>query len=318
MSAGSGAQELLAALRQLPALAGRIVGDEPDRPVQLPLQPDTAVRTLSLDLPAQGRALDDVLAALGDVLAATPNTAGGRFWNQLFGGREAAATIADMLASLANNSMYTYKVAGPMVLIENLVLARMAEIAGFAGGEAVLAPGGSLSNLAALLVARNVASPDARGYGLNASTGRVYTSEEAHYSIRKAAMIAGIGREHVQKVAVDRAGRMDPADLDRQLSRDRALGLVPIQVVATAGTTVRGAFDPIDALADVCATHGVWLHVDGAFGGSMLLSAQTRGLLAGLDRADSFVWDAHKLMGVPLLCSAVFVRERGLLTTHLG
>lgn len=318
MSTGSSSQQLHQALAQIPALATRIVGGDADGPVRLPLAPEAVVEALALELPKQGRSLDEVLDLLGAVLEATPNAAGGRFWNQLFGGREAAATIADMLASLANNSMYTYKVAGPMVLIENLVLQRMAEIAGFADGEAVLAPGGSVSNLAALLVARNVAMADARAFGVASPVGRIYASSEAHYSIRKAAMIAGIGRDHVRKIAVDAAGRMDPDELDRQLTRDRAGGLLPIQVVATAGTTVRGAFDPIDALADVCGAHGVWLHVDGAFGGTLLLSPTTRPLLRGLERADSFVWDAHKLMGVPLLCSAVFVRERGLLTTHLG
>lgn len=315
---GSGGQEWDVALRQLPSLAARILADGDRDRLRPALRPQDVEAAFSLGLPAQGRPLDEVLGALGDILAATPNPAGARFWNQLFGGRQPAATVADMLAGLANNSMYTYKVAGPMVLIENLVLERMAEIAGFAGGEAALAPGGSISNLAALLVARNLAFEGVGATGLVGQTGRIYASDEAHYSIRKAAMIAGIGRDNVRKVAVDRAGRMAPHDLDHQLSRDKADGRVPVQVVATAGTTVRGAFDPIDAIADVCARHGVWLHVDGAFGGTLLLSPQTRGLLAGLERADSFAWDAHKLMGVPLLCSAVFVRQRGQLTTQLG
>lgn len=315
---GRESEAMVAALARMVAIATRFVAADRADPVRETLEAEHAHDALELALPQQGRPLDEVLDALERVLLATPATAGSRFWNQLFGGREAAATVADMLASLANNSMYTYKVAGPQVLIENLLAERMMAIAGFAGGEATFAPGGSLSNLVALLVARGEAIPEARSAGVDARRYRIYTSSESHYSIRKAAMVAGIGREHCVAVEVDAAGRLDPSALDARLRADRAAGLLPILVNATAGTTVRGAFDPIDAVADVCAEHGVWLHVDGAFGGTLLLADAGRPLLAGLERADSFTWDAHKLMGVPLLCSIVMVRRAGLLTHHLG
>ncbi|MCB9740775.1 MAG: cysteine synthase [Deltaproteobacteria bacterium] len=309
---------LAAAMHEVGAIAARLVRADHEIPVRPCLDPATVVEEFELGLGEDGQPLDRVLHDLERILLASPATAGPRFWNQLFGGREAAATAADMLASVANHSMYTLKVAGPQVTLERIVLDRMMAIAGFVGGEATLAPGGSISNLGAMLIARNVASGDARDAGLHAIRGRVYTSGESHYSVRKAAMIAGIGRENCVDIAIDAQGRMRPDALDAALRADRAAGALPMMVNATAGTTVRGAFDPIDGIADVCATHGVWLHVDGAFGGSLLLSPRARHLLAGLERADSFTWDAHKLMGVPLLCSALMVRRRGLLTTHFG
>lgn len=312
------AATLAAAMHEVGAIAARLVRADHEIPVRPSLDPASVVEHLALELAEDGQPLDQVLHDLERILLASPATAGPRFWNQLFGGREAAATAADMLASVVNHSMYTLKVAGPLVVLENVVLERMMAIAGFAGGEATLAPGGSISNLGAMLIARNVASGDARDAGLHAIRGRVYTSAESHYSVRKAAMIAGIGRENCVEVAVDARGRMLADALDAALRADRAAGALPMMVNATAGTTVRGAFDPIDAIADVCTAHGVWLHVDGAFGGTLLLSPRARHLLAGLERADSFTWDAHKLMGVPLLCSALMVRRRGLLTTHFG
>lgn len=309
---------LLHGLGRVSALALALVRAEGATPVRATVEAAAAAIDLDLALRARGRPLDEVLDALVRLFAATPATTGPRFWNQLFGGREAAATVADMLACLANNSMYTYKVAGPQVLVENAVLERLMAIAGFAGGEAIIAPGGSMSNLCALLAARNEAFDNARGGGADGRRARVYVSADAHYSLRKAAMVAGIGRDNVVAIDVDRDGRLDPAALAAAIAADRDAGLVPVMVNATAGTTVRGAFDPIDAMADVCAAHQVWLHVDGAFGGSLLLSPTSAGRLDGLARADSFTWDAHKLMGVPLVCSALMVRQRGLLSRHLG
>ncbi|MCO4763570.1 MAG: aminotransferase class V-fold PLP-dependent enzyme [Myxococcales bacterium] len=282
------------------------------------LDPDGGAERLALALPEQGLDIDTVLDKLAQLLHATPSTSGRRFFNQLFAGRDPAATVADMLASLANNSMYTYKVAGPMVLVENLLVKEMGALAGFDDPEGVFTPGGSLSNLAALLCARNGAVPMARETGVDGRPLRVYSSAEAHYSIRKGLGMLGMGRDNLVSIACDTEGQMSPTALDAAIAADKAAGLTPVMINATAGTTVQGAFDPIDAIADVAEKHGVWLHVDGAFGGTLLLSERQRPKLAGLSRADSFTWDAHKMMGVPLICSVILVRQRGLLTRLLN
>jgi glutamate/tyrosine decarboxylase-like PLP-dependent enzyme len=111
---------------------------------------------------------------------------------------------------------------------------------------------------------------------------------------------------------------MQVARLKELIAGDLANDLVPVVIVATAGTTVAGAFDPIREIAEVAAQHGIWLHVDGAFGGSVLLSGEHRHLLDGSELSDSFTWNPHKMMGVPLPCSAVLLRQKGLLNKNLS
>ncbi len=287
----------------------------PARPYASPQQ---TAATLNLQLPSVGKAPEQLAEELAMVLSMTPATATTRFFNQLFGGVDAAAVLGDMLAPVLNNSLYTWKLAGPHVLIEEALVQHMAQFAGLNGGEGTFTPGGSLSNLTALIIARNEAVPQWRDDGACAAPCRVYTSEDAHYSIRKAVGVIGIGRNNVVPVATDAHGRMNAAALDEAIRSDVARGCVPMCICATSGSTVQGAFDPLHAIADVAAKHNVWLHVDGAFGASLLLSREHRHLLDGVERADSLTWDAHKMMGVPLTCSVVLLRNAGLLQRHLG
>ncbi len=152
--------------------------------------------------------------------------------------------------------MYTYKVAGPQVLVEREVLARMAAAVGFEGGEGAISPGGSLGNLTAILIARNEALRDARERGLRGERLTCYTSAEAHYSIRKSAGILGLGRRAVRPVRTDRQGRMRPDGLREAIAADRAAGRRPLAVNATAGTTVAGAFDPQRGTGSWCRQVG--------------------------------------------------------------
>ncbi len=265
-----------------------------------------------------GHGLDEVVEAVRQVITQTPSSAGRRFYNQLFGGRDPVATFAEILTTLTNTSMYTFKVAGPQILIEKEVVGRMAATVGFENGEGILAPGGSLANLTALIIARNEALPGVRDAGFDGIRPAVYTSREGHYSTRKNAGITGLGRNSVREVPTDGRGRMDAGGLKRMIADDRAAGHTPIMINATAGTTVLGAFDPLDQIAQVAEAEGVWMHVDGALGGSVLLSKKNRHLLAGSHLADSFTWNAHKMMGVPLSCSAILLKEQGLLAKHFN
>jgi glutamate/tyrosine decarboxylase-like PLP-dependent enzyme len=273
---------------------------------------------LGIALASEGRPFEEVVEKLGRVLAATPSSASPRFFNQLFGGRDPVATLAEMLVALADTSMYTYKVAGAQVLVEREVLARMLAAVGYPEGEGMFSPGGSLANMAAMLLARNEAVGGAREGGLQGERLSAYTSTDAHYSIRKAAGILGLGRESVREVPTDDRGCLVVNELERVIEVDRQAGRRPFFINATAGTTVLGAIDPIEDLAAIARSKGLWLHVDGALGGPLLLSGKHRGLLAGSKRADSFTWNAHKMMGVPLACSVLLLRKKGLLARHLG
>ncbi|MBN4052810.1 hypothetical protein JYU07_00870, partial [Roseiflexus sp. AH-315-K22] len=137
---------------------------------------------------------------------------------------------------------------------------------------------------------------------------------ECHYSIRRAAMIAGLGTQAAREVEVDQHGRMKPDALVRALDEAERDGFKPMFVCATAGTTVQGAYDPINEIADIAESRGLWMHVDGAYGASALLSPTHRALLDGVERADSLTWCPHKMMGIPLVCSALLVREAGWLS----
>ncbi|XP_023376441.1 cysteine sulfinic acid decarboxylase isoform X7 [Pteropus alecto] len=137
-----------------------------------------------------------------------------------------------------------------------------------------------------------------------------------HYSIKKGAAFLGLGTDSVRVVKADERGKMIPEDLERQISLAEAEGAVPFLVCATSGTTVLGAFDPLEAIADVCQRHGLWMHVDAAWGGSVLLSQTHRNLLDGIQRADSVAWNPHKLLTAGLQCSALLLQDTSNLLKH--
>lgn len=305
----------------LPAVAAQIITEQIERDQAEPMRAvesaDALQAALPLTLDGDSRPWPDTLALLRQVLAATPTTSSRRFFNQLFGGRDPVATLAELTTILSNSPMHTFKASGVQVLIERAVLQRMGALAGLSEGDGAIAPGGSLSNLMGLMLARNAAEEGARDRGLSGTRLCAYTSAASHYSVAKAAGVVGLGRDNVRKIPTDHAGGMQVAALVEQIERDRASGARPVVINATAGTTVLGAFDPLPALADVAERYGIWLHVDAAYGGSILLSPRYRHLLQGTERADSLTWDAHKLLGVPLTCSALLTRTAGACTEAL-
>jgi aromatic-L-amino-acid decarboxylase len=208
--------------------------------------------------------------------------------------------------------------AGGADLLDAQALRWVAEFVGFPLGEGAFTSGGMTSNLTALLAARERAVPGTRVNGLGDRPAAVYCSEEAHHSVVRAVETCGIGSRWLRRIGVDDSRRLDPRVLDAALTRDVADGVTPVAVVATAGTTLTGAVDPLDAIADVCSHHGVWLHVDGAYGLPAAAADSTAALFTGLDRADSATIDAHKWLGVQKSCSVVLLREAGHLQAAFG
>lgn len=222
------------------------------------------------------------------------------------------AGLFDALGAVTNQVMAVYEM-GPFVTAVEKVLVRELgarigwrpeTFAGFA------THGGSLANLTALLTARNVALPRVWEQGLAAAGGAVLvTGADSHYSIARAAGVLGLGTEQVVKAELDSRRRMDPSRLDALLGQVQSAGRKVIAVAASCCATPIGAFDPVADIAEVCRKQNVWLHVDAAHGGAALFSDRHRELLAGLDQADSVVWDAHKMLFVPALCAFVFYRK---------
>lgn len=146
----------------------------------------------------------------------------------------------------------------------------------------------------------------------------VFTSADAHYSVKKLAAFLGIGYDNVYMVKVDARGKMIVSDLEVQIARAIKEGAAPLMVSATAGTTVIGAFDPLREIAEVCKKHKLWLHVDAAWGGGALVSGTYRGLLDGIQFADSVTWNPHKLLAAPQQCSTLLLHHEGLLFIPLN
>jgi aromatic-L-amino-acid/L-tryptophan decarboxylase len=234
----------------------------------------------------------------------------------VLGSGRTIGVFADALAACVNTSGGAFRMGPAAVGIEAQCLRWIAGFVGYpedTGG--LLVSGGTMANFTAILTAlRHVAPYDSSPDGLQdpARRGRflLYVSDhEGHVSVTRAADMLNLGRRAVRLVPSRPDFTMDPAVLDRMLEDDRRRGDVPFCVVAQIGSVNVGAIDPLDALADVCARHGVWLHGDGACG---LLAAglpETRVRFRGLERADSVCTDAHKWLGVPYDCGVLLVRH---------
>ncbi|MGL4854466.1 MAG: pyridoxal phosphate-dependent decarboxylase family protein [Lentisphaeria bacterium] len=279
--------------------------------------PDEMLKSIDITINTQGSNVDEILALLKSVAEKSTKTSSHTFFNQLFGGRIDIATVADMLATLLNISMYTYKVGTINVLIEKEVTQRMCQLANFPNGEGIFTPGGSLSNMAAMIMARNEANHNIKDHGISRPM-TAYTSCQSHYSLTKNANLIGIGRQNMRLIDVDDRGHMNVRHLESTIIKDIQHGFLPFFINATCGTTVYGAFDPIDEIANIAEKYSIWLHADGAWGGSLLLNKAYQHLFKGLNRANSFTWDAHKMMGVPLIASCILVRDKNIMQRHFS
>lgn len=208
--------------------------------------------------------------------------------------------------------------AGAADLVERQALEWVAELIGYPSAHGSFTSGGMTSNLNAVLAAREHALPGCRFDGFDGRRGAAYCSVEAHHSVVRAFEAAGLGSKSVRKIPIDERRRLRPELLDEAIAADVADGIVPIAVVANGGTTLTGAVDPLEATAEVCERHSVWMHVDGAYGLPAAATESAGHLFAGVERADSVTLDAHKWLGVPKSCSIVLVRDRATLEAAFG
>jgi glutamate/tyrosine decarboxylase-like PLP-dependent enzyme len=253
-------------------------------------------------LPADGESVEEMLAGFAAVLSAGRRTTP-TFFGYVQSPPAPVGVAADLLASAADQNLTSWRSGPAAAAVEHQTLRWLGEFVGFdSAATGILVSGGSAANLTALLVAlRAGTGPDDDRRAM-----RVYASAETHFSVAKAATALGVG---LAPVAVDRHRRLDPVALRTAIASDRAAGLLPICVVANAGTTSTGAVDPLDAVATVAADAGVWLHVDGAYGAPAAAVPACRELFAGLHRADSLCIDAHKWLYAPVDCSALLLHD---------
>lgn len=237
-----------------------------------------------------------------------------------------ASAVAALVDAFTNNAMAIYEMGPAAAAVELVVVNWMLEKAGWRGmplpgaarggelhggavhGGGVLTHGGSLANLTVLSAARGRVAPGAFGEGTPGDLV-IVTSPASHYSIARSAGIMGLGQNRVRHAPCDDEGRIDAARLGDFLARLRDEGRRVMAVVANACGTALGLYDRLRPIAEICRENAVWLHVDGAHGAAALVSPRRRGLLDGIELADSLIWDAHKMLRTSTLCAAVLVRD---------
>uniref|UniRef100_A0A8C2Z876 Cysteine sulfinic acid decarboxylase n=1 Tax=Cyclopterus lumpus TaxID=8103 RepID=A0A8C2Z876_CYCLU len=226
-------------------------------------EPKELALLLDLELRATGEPQHRLLQRVQDVAKYSIKTSHPRFMNQQFGGVDYHALAGRFLTEALNTNLYTYEVAPVFVLMEAEVLRGLRQLVGWTEGDGLFCPGGSASNMYAMNIARYQHFPEVKSQGLcGLPRLNIFTSSDSHYSVKKGAAFLGIGTDNVIIVEVDEGGRMIPDDLDEKITLAKSQGAVPFFVSCTSGTTVRGAFDPLDLIADVCEKHKLWMHVD--------------------------------------------------------
>jgi aromatic-L-amino-acid/L-tryptophan decarboxylase len=286
----------------------------PREPVFRPVPPELADRLLSTPAPLDPVPPDEVLRAFQDAIEPYPFGNGHpRFWGWVNSPPAVMGIFADALAAAMNPSCAGGNHAA--VHVERQVVQWFRDLLGFpASSMGLLVSGGSMATLTALTVARHLAcGVDVRANGLRDAPRpfAFYMSSEAHGCARKAIELLGFGSGSIRTIPAGADYRMSVDALEAALEGDRARQVQPIAVVATAGTTNTGAIDDLDAIAGVCRRHGVWLHVDAAYGGPAVLSTEYGDRLRAASRADSVALDPHKWLFVPVEAGLVLVRDAG-------
>jgi glutamate/tyrosine decarboxylase-like PLP-dependent enzyme len=287
-----------------------------ERRVYPAANPKTIAATFDEPVPETGQDPDAILDEWRDgVLAHAAFNTSPRFFAFVMGSGSMLGTIAEALAAGTNMNVGPWHPAPSATEIERQTVEWLAEAVGYPVGRGLLTSGGTMANVAALLASfRAQAGEETAGTGLQAPDQpgpyTLYIADhEAHSSVFRAAELLNLGREAVRPVPSHDDFTMDVDALEHLLEADAADGDEPFCVVAQAGSINVSAIDPIDTIADVCADHDLWLHVDGACGGVGAMVPEWRERYTGMDRADSLTMDPHKWLGIPYECGSVMVRD---------
>jgi aromatic-L-amino-acid decarboxylase len=256
-------------------------------------------------MPREGRSIEELLALLFErAIPKSFNTAGPGYLAYIPGGGLFASAVADLIADAVNRYVGVWIAAPALAQLETNVVRFFADLVGFGpGGGGILTSGGSLANLTALMTARRARLPE------DFLSGMLYASEEAHHSLKKAALLAGFPAAAFRSLPADDRFRLRVDVLRDAVRSDRAAGRRPFLVVANAGSTNTGAVDDLVAVAEVARQEGLWLHVDAAYGGFFLLTERGRVVLRGIEHADSVVLDPHKSLFLPYGTGSLVVRD---------
>lgn len=288
----------------------------PERyPVFSQVKPGDIKKQLTATPPMEPEPIDSILADFQNIIMP-----GITHWNHpgfmayFANSASAPGILAEMLATALNVNGMLWRTSPSATELEELVTDWMRQILGlpyeFRG---VIIDTASVSTLVALTAAREAIHLRVRESGLAGRTDlprlRLYCTEHTHSSVEKASIVLGVGQEGVRKIPSDSDFKMIPELLAKVIQEDRKNGFLPFAVVATVGTTSSTSIDPVPVIADICQQEKLWLHVDGAYGGSAAIVPEMRSVLAGVERADSFVTNPHKWLLAPMDCSLLFTRN---------
>jgi aromatic-L-amino-acid/L-tryptophan decarboxylase len=291
-----------------------------ERDVYRPMKPRERERLLTARLPDDGQPAATILERFErEVLPHPMGNGHPRFFGWVNSPPAPVGVLADLLAAAMNPSCAGGDHAA--IYVERCAVRWLMDLVGFPvdGSMGLLVSGASAASLVALAAARHRAAArdgwNVRRDGLRGERRPLvlYVSAEGHSCLRKAAEILGLGSSAVRVVPADEQFRMDVGALRSAIAADRAAGALPFCVAASAGTVSTGAIDPLDAIAELCESEQLWLHVDGAYGALGAVDAELTDRFAGLSRADSVALDPHKWLSVPVECGAVLVRDGALL-----
>jgi aromatic-L-amino-acid decarboxylase len=279
----------------------------PEQPAQATENAAEVQALVREPLPEEGCSLDSILSLLFDkIIPCSLNTAGPGYLAYVPGGGLCSGAIAEFVAAAVNRYAGVWAAAPGAAEVETQALRWLARLLGFpAGTLGVLTTGGSLSNLVAIVAARE------KILGDELPRGTVYCSREAHYSVVKAARVAGVRRENLRSIPVDSRYRMRIEDLESQIRADRNRGLRPFLICGSAGTVNTGSVDPLADIARVAAREGMWFHIDGAYGGVFRMLPELEATLDGMEKADSLAVDPHKGLFLAYGTGALIVRDIG-------
>lgn len=303
---------------ELRALSHRIVDDAVDylsgvreRPVWRNM-PAAVRETFAAPLPRTAKPLDEIYASVAaNVLGYPMGNVHPRFWAWYMGSSNFTGALGEFLAAVQGSNVGGGNHAA--ALMDQQVVNWCKEMLGFpASASGTLVSGGSVANIVGLAVARNVkADIDVRERGVGALERPLcfYGSDQIHSCHRKAMEVFGLGNQALRRIATDAKFRIDIAALRQAIEHDRASGRLPACVIANAGTVNTGAVDDIDALADLAAEQGLWLHVDGCIGALIRIAPQNAWRVAGIEKADSIALDPHKWLHAPFEAGCVLVRD---------
>jgi len=282
-------------------------------------RPGELIRQLPPEGPAASESMDEILKDFRElILPAVTHWNHPRFHGYFSISGSGPGILAEMLIATLNNNGMLWKSSPASTELEQVTVGWLRDWIGlpkeFFGQ---ILDTASVGVLHAINAAREAADPDARRQGHRLPL-TAYTSQQAHSSIEKAAIAAGIGQDNVRKIPVDKEYRMDPEALAETVRNDRAAGLKPFFVAATVGTTSVTSIDPVPAIAAIAAEHGLWLHIDGAYGGSAAVAPEYRHVLAGAGQADSVVVSPQKWLFTPMDLSVFYTRRPDVLRAALS